>query len=164
MGGEQHLGCQGLSMGEVGSGWVWISRGSTREIPVVTTLISSAPWLWGWFFCSLVSKSCPTLCNPMDCNLPGPSVHVISQSRILEWVAISFSRGPSWPRDRTWVSWIGRQILYCWATRESCGDGYIYDKITYTHNTYTHSQSTHKTGEIWIRTMNCTNINFDTVL
>ena len=41
--------------------------------------------------CHLVSKSCLTLCDPMDCNLPGPSVHGVSQARILEWVTISFS-------------------------------------------------------------------------
>ena len=43
---------------------------------------------------------------PMDCSLPGSSVHGIFQARILEWVAISFSRGSSQPRDRTWVSCI----------------------------------------------------------
>ena len=47
---------------------------------------------------------CPTLCEPMDCSLPGSSVRGFSQARILEWVAISFSRGSSWPRDRTHVS------------------------------------------------------------
>ena len=55
----------------------------------------------------------------MDCSPPDSSVHGISQARILEWVAISFSRGSSWPRDQTWVSCIGRQILYCQATREA---------------------------------------------
>ena len=45
--------------------------------------------------CCLVTWSCPTLCNTMDCSLPGFSVHGISQARILEWVAISFSRGSS---------------------------------------------------------------------
>ena len=44
-----------------------------------------------------VTKSCPTLCDPTDCNPPGSSVHGISQARILEGVAISFSRGSSWP-------------------------------------------------------------------
>ena len=48
----------------------------------------------------------------MDCSLPGSSVHGISQARILEWVAISFSRGSSKPRDQTHISFIGRQILY----------------------------------------------------
>ena len=41
---------------------------------------------------SEVTQSCPTLCNPMDCSLPGSSVHGIFQARVLEWVAISFSR------------------------------------------------------------------------
>ena len=44
-------------------------------------------------------KSCPTLCDPMECSLPGSSVHGIFQARVLEWVAISFSRGSSQPRD-----------------------------------------------------------------
>ena len=51
------------------------------------------------------------LCNTMDCSLPGFSVHGIFQTRRLEWVAISFSRGSSRPRDRTCVFCIGRQIL-----------------------------------------------------
>ena len=45
--------------------------------------------------CVLVAQSCPTLCDPMDCNLPGSSVHEILQARILERVAIPFSRGSS---------------------------------------------------------------------
>ena len=49
----------------------------------------------------LVTQSCLTLCDPMDCRSPGSSVHGILQARILEWVAISFSRGSSQPRDRT---------------------------------------------------------------
>ena len=53
----------------------------------------------------LVAKSCPTLCKPMDCSLPGSSVHGISQARILAWVAISFSRGASWPRDLMCHAW-----------------------------------------------------------
>ena len=48
--------------------------------------------------CYSVTKSCLTLCDPMDCGLPGSSVHGISQTRILEWVATSFSRGSSNPR------------------------------------------------------------------
>ena len=58
---------------------------------------------------------CPTLCDPMDCSLSGSSVHGIFQVRILEWVAISFSRRSSWPRDQTcnsYVSCIGRWVLY----------------------------------------------------
>ena len=54
--------------------------------------------------------------NPIDLSLPGFSVHWILQERILEQVAISYSRGSSWPRDQasiSWISCIGRQILYC---------------------------------------------------
>ena len=69
--------------------------------------------------CRLVTKLCLTLCKPMDCCLPGSSVHGISQARILEWVAISFSRGSSWPRNWTCVSLTGRQIFYHWSTREA---------------------------------------------
>ena len=54
------------------------------------------------------SQSCPTLATPMDCSPPGPSVHGILQAKILECVAVSFSRGSSPPRDRTCVSCIGR--------------------------------------------------------
>ena len=50
---------------------------------------------------SLVTQSCPGLCNSMDCSLLGSSVHGISQARILEWVSISFSRGSSLPKDQT---------------------------------------------------------------
>ena len=62
----------------------------------------------------VLAQSCLTLCDPMDCSPPGSSVHGISQARILERIAISFSRGSSWPRD--WIcissiSCIGRHIL-----------------------------------------------------
>ena len=50
------------------------------------------------------TQSCLTLCKPTDCTLPGSSVHGISQARIVEWVAISFSSRSSQPRDWTWVS------------------------------------------------------------
>ena len=63
-----------------------------------------------------VTKSCPTLCDPMDCCLPGCSVRGISQARMMEGVAISFFRGSSWPKDWTHVSCLGGWILYHWAT------------------------------------------------
>ena len=63
--------------------------------------------------------SCLTLCDPMDCSLPGSSVYGILQVRILEWVAISSFRASSWPRDRTCISCIGRWILYHWTTWET---------------------------------------------
>ena len=63
-------------------------------------------------------QSCPMLCEPMDCSPLGSSVHVILQARILDWVAIFFSRGSSWPRDQTWVSCIAGGCFTVWATRE----------------------------------------------
>ena len=54
--------------------------------------------------CVLVAQSCPTLCDPLDCSLPGSSVHRIFQTNILEWIAIHFSTGSSLPRDQTQVS------------------------------------------------------------
>ena len=55
---------------------------------------------------------CPTLCSPMDWSLPGSSIHGIFQTRILEWVAISFFRGASWPRDWTWFSHIAGRLYH----------------------------------------------------
>ena len=57
-------------------------------------------------------------CNPMDCSLPGSSVPGILQVRILEWVAISYSRGSSWPRDQTQVSCMWGRFFTIWATGE----------------------------------------------
>ena len=70
------------------------------------------------FFESEVAQPCPTLCDPMDCSLPGSSLHGILQARVLEWVAISFSRGSSQPRDRTLVSCIPGRHFDLWAARE----------------------------------------------
>ena len=70
---------------------------------------------WWWFSCSVMSYSC----DPMDCSLPGSSVHGISQARILEWVAISLSRGSPQPRNQTWVSCIAGGFFTNWATRKS---------------------------------------------
>ena len=66
-----------------------------------------------------VAQSCPTLCDPIDCSPPGSFLHGILQARILEWVAISFSRGSSQPRDRTQVSHIAGRRFNLWATREA---------------------------------------------
>ena len=66
-----------------------------------------------------VTQSCPTLCDPMDCSTPGSSVHEISQARVLEWVAISFSRGSFPLRDRTQVSHIAGRFFTIWDTREA---------------------------------------------
>ena len=74
-------------------------------MPRLTTSISE--WV-------KVTQSCPTLCNPMDCT-----VHGILQDRILEWVAIPFSRGSSQHRDQTQVSHIAGRFFTSWATKEA---------------------------------------------
>ena len=67
----------------------------------------------------LVTQSCPSLCHPVDCRLPGSSVHGIFQTRILEWVAIPFYRGSSRPRDPTSVSSIAERFFTICATRDN---------------------------------------------
>ena len=75
-------------------------------------LFSSLAWLLIEVKWSEVAQSCPTLCDPMDCSPPGSLVHGIFQAWILEWVAISFSRGSSQPRDWTQVSRIVGRRFY----------------------------------------------------
>ena len=65
---------------------------------------------------SEIAQLRPTLCYPTDCSLSGSSIHGILQERILEWVAISFSRGSSWPRDQTQVSSIAGRCSTLWVT------------------------------------------------
>ena len=64
-------------------------------------------------------QSCPTLLDSMDCSPPGSSVHGILQARILEWVALPFSRGSSWPNDSTQVSCTAGRFFTFLATREA---------------------------------------------
>ena len=71
----------------------------------------------------LVTKSCPTLGDPMDCSPLDSSVHGILQARILERVAIPFSRGPSWPRDQTPVFCTAGRFITVWATKEAPWNG-----------------------------------------
>ena len=83
--------------------------------------------------CAQSLKLCPTLCDPMDCSSPGSFVHGILQARILEWVAVLFSRGSSRPRDRIHIS--------CITGTEYCQSGkliqafsvqsFYWDSITY---------------------------------
>ena len=81
-------------------------------------------WICSMSVCAYqVAQSCPTLCDPLGCSPPGSSVHGILQARILECTAMPSSRESSWPRDQTQVSYIsciGRWILYHWATWEAC--------------------------------------------
>ena len=58
-----------------------------------------------WLCCAKLFQLCPTFCDPMDCSLPGSSVHGILQARILERAALTSSRGPSGPRNQTHISY-----------------------------------------------------------
>ena len=92
----------------------------------------------------LITQSCPTLCNPVDCGLSSSSVHGILQARILEWDAISFSRGSSQPRDQTQFSRIAGRFFTIWAAREAIVMYYNYEfsylflarSLILTHTTY----------------------------
>ena len=83
---------------------------------------------------SEIAQSYLTLCDPVDCSLPGSSVHGILQARVLEWVAISFCRKPSRPRDWTRVSCIAGRWFTLWATREApnCPIGEQYSNKAFT--------------------------------
>ena len=81
-------------------------------------------WVFWVYVCVCVCSVMSYSLGPLDCSLPDSPVHRIFQVKILEWVAISFSRGSSWPRDRTQVSstsCIDRQILYHWVPWEALG-------------------------------------------
>ena len=84
--------------------------------------MEAKPMVYTYVKWMLISQSCPTFCDPMDCTLPGSSVHRILQARILEWVDIPFSRGSSWPRDWTWVSYIAGRFFTVWTIREAHGE------------------------------------------
>ena len=93
------------------------SENSSKLVEFI--IFKLANYLW-FSLCSklyvwVCTQSCLTLWEPTDCSPPSSSVHVISQARILEWVAISSSRRTSWPRDQThipYIFYIGRQILH----------------------------------------------------
>ena len=81
-----------------------------------------AAYVWA---CVSVTRLCPTLCGPKDYSSPGSSLHRILQTRMLEWVAIPFSRASSWPRLQTRVSHIAGRFITIWAIREA-QDGWNY--------------------------------------
>ena len=108
--------------GELFTSW------ATREAPsdmrwasnsaLFFSLVRAGFFVVTWKSESEVTQSCWTLCDPVDRSPPGSSVHGILQARILEWVAISFSRGSSRPRDQTQVSCIAGRHFNLWPTRE----------------------------------------------
>ena len=95
----------------------------------------------------LVTQSCPTLCDPMDCSPPGSSVHGILQARILELAAMPFSRGSSQSRDWTQVSFIAGGFFTTWATKKAPNTWKIHADIVFWHR-YVLAFS--KRGAIWV--------------
>ena len=90
----------------------------TKSLPWFLSFISICKCSLCAVLC-LVTQSCLTLCDPMDCSLPVSSVYGISQTRILAWVAMSFSRGSPRPRTRTQVSHIAGRFFSIWAISEA---------------------------------------------
>ena len=85
-----------------------LGRG-VRETCLVGASLGGSKGLGEWWKVeseSEVAQLCPTLCDPIDCSLPGSSARGILQARVLEWVAVSFSKRSSQPRDQTQVSHI----------------------------------------------------------
>ena len=112
---------------------IWGKRGKVLQRRRCLNWVLRTWGAWSWLQRRLqsrvrarsVTQLCPTVRNVLDCSPPGSSVDGISQARTLEWVAISFSRGSSRPRDRTPIFFISctGQILYYFTTREALGLG-----------------------------------------
>ena len=104
---------------KVGGGkWMSVYSAKMNKIPLLRSgmccrRVSRRPsFLWQCWVV-LAPQLCPSLCNPMNCSLPGSPVHGILQARILKWVVIPFSRRSSRPRDWTRVSCITGEFFYC---------------------------------------------------
>ena len=90
----------------------------SRLPPSFPISITNSFWFICVCVCVLVAQSCPSLCNPVDCSPTGSSVHRFLQAKILEWVAISSSKGSSQPRDQTQVFCIAGRFFTIRAKRE----------------------------------------------
>ena len=97
--------------------WVKISLYLLKFHPLALTLYWLSMNIKSVKSESEVAQLCLTLCDPMDCSLPGFTVHGIFQARILEWVATAFSKRSSWPRDGNQVSHIAGKCFTLWATK-----------------------------------------------
>ena len=95
----------------------------------------------------LVAQSCLTIWDPMDCSPPDDSVHRILQARILEWVAIPFSKGSSRPRNRTQVSCTASGFFTIWATREITM--YYIHSVQFSHSVMSNSLRPHGPEPPW---------------
>ena len=103
--------------------WVWSWLGYSSPVWLyglvmypVSSFISSYV---NWECVCVCVHVCLTLCDPMDCSLPGSSIQGILQTRILEWAAILIYKASSRSRDQTWVSCTTGRVFTVWATREA---------------------------------------------
>ena len=116
---------------KVGSAWERIQEGDslkgqrkgTLYSMIFRMMLSVAGYLQNWAHAQFLNHVW-LFWKPLDCSQQRSSVHGLSQARILEWIAMPFSRRSSRPRDQTWIhtpciSYIGRQILYHWAIGEA---------------------------------------------
>ena len=101
----------------------WFSGSTNSKVPVFLGGISNLGLVTKVNVIVLVAQSCLTLCSPKNCTPLGSSVLGILQARILEWVAIPFSRGSSPPRDQTQVSCIAGRFFTIWASRSPIRKG-----------------------------------------
>ena len=102
----------------------WIFDGAAAIIAIVVLILLN-PMNW-----SEVAQSCLTLCDPIDCSVPGFSVQGIFQATVLEWIAISFSRGSSQPRARTQVSRIVDRCFTSYRCNEKKSWFHLWFKLT----------------------------------
>ena len=123
----------------------------------------------------LVTRSCPTICSPMDCSPPGSSVHGILQATALQWVAMPSSRGSSQPRDQTQVFHIADRFFIIWATREpqfhlhvesqtpyKCTYLWSRNRLTDIENRLVIAKREGRLGEGWIRRLALADANYHT--
>ena len=104
----------------LGVGHFFLNRDLLENVMCVSGLGSGLGRDWpDAVVCVLLVQSCLTLCDPVDCSPSGSSVHGVLQARILEWVAICFSRGSSRPRDGARVSYMEGRSFTVRATREA---------------------------------------------
>ena len=108
------LQCSCLENPRDGGAWWAAVYGVTQSRTQLKWLSSSSIFQMTITYCCCysITKSCPILCNSMDCSPPGSSIHGIFQAGILEWAAISFSRASSQLKDHICISCTGRWILY----------------------------------------------------
>ena len=97
-----------------GGCWIFKNKRAPNTCELFT-LTLSGPLIYSVCVC-VCAQSCLTLCSSRDCSSPGSSIHGILQARILEWVAIPFSRGSSQPRDWNRVSCIAGKFFTIWTT------------------------------------------------